>query len=42
MKDFDSMDGLWAPVRSGALALSGKFVVQLAEGWRAGPLVRSV
>ena len=43
MEDFDSLEGLWAPVLSGALApLSGKFVVQLAEGWRAAPLVRSV
>ena len=43
MEDFDSVEGLWAPVRSGALApLSGKFVIELAKGWRAGPSVRSV
>ena len=39
MEDFNSDEGLWAPVRSGALApLSGKFVTQLAEGWRAWAL----
>ena len=39
MEDFDSIEGLLAPVRSGALApLSGKFVIQLAEGWIAWAL----